>query len=223
MSGFGCTEVRELAPEIAVNIVGGPERAEALQHMSECRPCRALVAELSEAADALTLLAAEAEPPSGFENRVLAAIGARRRPPWRRIAALVAAVVAATVIVTIVGVRFAERDDQRPIVAPASGDLRTEIQMRSTDSDAPVGAVQLSAGNPAVVVIRVNYYGMHDGTYTIRVRSEDAPRTIGHLTVHDGVGTWGGTASLPRDGIIALVGAGNREYCHARLPTLTED
>ncbi len=221
MSGFGCTDVRELAPELAVNIVGGPERAEALQHMSECGPCRAFVAELSEAADALTLLAAEAEPPSGFEDRVLSAIGARRPRPWRRIAALAAAVVAATVIVTIVGVRVAERDD--PVVAPASGDLMTTVPMTSSESDARVGEVQLSDGNPAVVVINVDYYGIHDGTYAIRVRSEDAPKIIGHLTLRDGVGTWGGTASLPSDGIIALVGAGNREFCNARLPTLTED
>ena len=72
MSVPTCPEVRELAPELALGIVGGPERAEALQHASECGPCRALVGELAEAADALTLLAAEAEPPPGFEERVLA-------------------------------------------------------------------------------------------------------------------------------------------------------
>ena len=37
-----CAEVRELAPELALGIVGGPERAEAFQHASECGPCRAL-------------------------------------------------------------------------------------------------------------------------------------------------------------------------------------
>ena len=68
MSTFACAEVRDLAPELAVNIVGGPERAEALDHMSECGPCRAFVAELAEAADALTLLAPEAEPPAGLRT-----------------------------------------------------------------------------------------------------------------------------------------------------------
>src|SRR6266542_2895143 len=60
MSRSMCTEVRDLAPELALGIVGGPERAEALQHASECGPCRALVGELAEAADALPLLVAEA-------------------------------------------------------------------------------------------------------------------------------------------------------------------
>ena len=75
-----CADVRELAPELALGIVGGPERAEALQHASECGPCRALVGELAEAADALMLLAPESEPPPGFEERVL---GALRAPRWR--------------------------------------------------------------------------------------------------------------------------------------------
>ena len=79
MSAPMCGDVRELAPELALGIVGGPERADALQHASECGPCRALIGELAEAADALTLLAPESEPPPGFEERVLAALKAPRR------------------------------------------------------------------------------------------------------------------------------------------------
>src|SRR5438874_2410749 len=95
MSASMCADVRELAPELALGIVGGPERAEALQHASECGPCRALVGELAEAADALTLLAAEAEPPPGFEERVLAALKAPQRRSRRRAAVMVAAAAAA--------------------------------------------------------------------------------------------------------------------------------
>src|SRR2546428_1666096 len=104
MSAPMCADVRELAPELALGIVGGPERAEALQHASECGPCRALVGELSEAADALPLLAAEAEPPPGFEERVLAALQAGRRRSRRRVIGALAAVAAAAAIVSIVGV-----------------------------------------------------------------------------------------------------------------------
>src|SRR5260370_4215236 len=86
MSGSPCAGVGELAPELALGIVGGPERAEALQHASECGPCRSLVGELAEAADALTLLAPESEPPPAVEERVLAALPEptrrmRLRPP----------------------------------------------------------------------------------------------------------------------------------------------
>src|SRR5439155_1696018 len=79
MSVPTCPEVRELAPELALGIVGGPERAEALQHASECGPCRALVGELAEAADALTLLAAEA-PRRRQHPRRTRLLGWRRGP-----------------------------------------------------------------------------------------------------------------------------------------------
>ena len=101
MSAPMCGDVRELAPELALGIVGGPERADALQHASECGPCRALVGELAEAADALTLLAPESEPPPGFEERVLAALKAPRRRMRRRAAVMVAAAAAAAAIVSI--------------------------------------------------------------------------------------------------------------------------
>src|SRR5947207_11994848 len=121
MSVPTCPEVRELAPELALGIVGGPERAEALQHASECGPCRALVGELAEAADALMLLAPESEPPSGFEERVLAALRAPRWRMRRRAAVMVAAAAAAAAIVSIVGVRVVERvQDTNQSVAAAS-------------------------------------------------------------------------------------------------------
>ena len=35
-----CDEARELAPELALGIVDGEERAEALRHLSACADCR---------------------------------------------------------------------------------------------------------------------------------------------------------------------------------------
>ena len=71
-----CAEVRELAPELALGILGGAERAEVVLHVNGCARCQAYVAELTEAADALPLLVPEVEPPAGFE--------AARAPPARR-------------------------------------------------------------------------------------------------------------------------------------------
>ncbi len=52
MSALTCSEVRELAPELALGILGGAERAEVLLHVNGCARCQAYVAELTEAADA---------------------------------------------------------------------------------------------------------------------------------------------------------------------------
>ena len=54
-------------------------------HVNGCARCQALVNELTEAADALPLLAPEIEPPVGFEQRVLSSGRARRRRSVRRL------------------------------------------------------------------------------------------------------------------------------------------
>ena len=80
VSALSCAEVRELAPELALGILGGAERAEVVLHVNGCARCQAYVAELTEAADAIPQLAPEAEPPAGFERRVLHRLGEARAP-----------------------------------------------------------------------------------------------------------------------------------------------
>jgi predicted anti-sigma-YlaC factor YlaD len=70
-----CEQVRELAPELALDIAGGEGRHAALRHLSRCSACRQLVSELSSVGEDLLLLAPAREPPLGFESRVLAAVG----------------------------------------------------------------------------------------------------------------------------------------------------
>ena len=80
-----CDQVRELAPELALDIADGWERGLALRHLDGCVACRAFVAELSSVSDDLLLLAPEHEPPDGFRERVLARIvGPQALPPPRR-------------------------------------------------------------------------------------------------------------------------------------------
>src|SRR3954452_19634464 len=77
---FACAEMDPLAPEIALGIVTGDERATALVHLEDCPLCRQLVDDLSAVADDLLLLAPEAEPPIGFEARAAARIAAAATP-----------------------------------------------------------------------------------------------------------------------------------------------
>jgi hypothetical protein len=212
MSPSMCAEVRELAPELALGIVGGPERAEALQHASECGPCRALVGELAEAADALPLLAAEAEPPPGFEERVLAALGAPRRRNRRRIAALVAVVAAAATIVSIVGVRVVESVQETNRIVTAASDVRSAQMNGANGSD--VGNVFVSNGKPSSVVVNVNYW-VPSGNYGIEFRTGATDKRLGDISIRDGRGSWGGVAALPGGGTgsIVLVGADGAVVC----------
>src|SRR3977135_3012398 len=101
MSVLRCGEVREFAPELALGILGGAERAEVVLHVNGCARCQAYVAELTEAADAIPQLVPEAEAPPGVGARVLQRLGADRRRSRRRWAASIAAVAAAAAIFSI--------------------------------------------------------------------------------------------------------------------------
>jgi anti-sigma-K factor RskA len=115
-SGRPCETVAELAPEVALGVADALERAAVLAHVEECPACRTDLAGLVGMADALAVLAPAAEPPPGFESRVLDQLGeapaARRRrrsatarvpgtPPMRRRLAVAGAVAAAMAVLAV--------------------------------------------------------------------------------------------------------------------------
>jgi hypothetical protein len=71
MSRVRCEHVRELAPELALGLLTGRERAGCLAHLEDCGACRAEVSALAVTADDVLLAGPRATPPPGFEHRVL--------------------------------------------------------------------------------------------------------------------------------------------------------
>jgi hypothetical protein len=112
-----CDQVRDLAPELALGIAGGAERANALRHVAHCPDCRRVLDDLSTVTDELLLLAPEHDPPAGFETRTLARIHPPRAREWplRRHRTLVSAVAAAVAAAaaTMAIVLGATSDDRR--------------------------------------------------------------------------------------------------------------
>jgi hypothetical protein len=72
MSAMECSRLYDLAPELALGLLDGAERAEVLAHLERCAKCHADVASLTELGEQLLLLAPQVPPPAGFETRVLA-------------------------------------------------------------------------------------------------------------------------------------------------------
>jgi hypothetical protein len=79
-----CARIRDLAPELALGIADGAQRADALEHIAACADCRAHLESLVAVADELLLLAPPLEPPVGFEDRVAARISPAAPSPARR-------------------------------------------------------------------------------------------------------------------------------------------
>jgi hypothetical protein len=223
VSALSCAEVRELAPELALGILSGAERAEVLLHVNGCARCQAYVAELTEAADAIPQLAPEAEPPVGFESRVLRRLDEGERRTRRRWIAAAVAVAAAAIIMSVTVVRVIESNDTTTV--EASRPTATQVGSTPVAVAMQGGVVQAAAGWAFVsdhhgVAVTVNY-GIPSGRYAVQVTpSRGASTSIGTMQVVDGRGTWTGhSADALRAGSrLALVDATGAEMCHGTVP-----
>lgn len=210
-----CPQVRDAAPELALGILSGTERADVLAHLDSCAGCRSYAAQLSVTADSLVLLAPESEPPAGFERRAttrLAAARGQRRFPGPRVLVSAAAVVAATMIATLALVRILDTGGSRPLPATVR-----EATM--------IGAGGQRAGH--AFVVRSNHtlalltvtYALPAGRYGVEAVSyEGHTRRVGSVRIAGGEGTWSGTlpgGSAP-PAVLRLV-RGSNVVCEARF------
>jgi hypothetical protein len=216
MSAFTCVQLREVAPELALGVLGGAERGEALVHLAGCSRCQVSVAELTEAADVLPLLAEEREPPPGFEARVLGSLSNERRRGRRRWYLSIAAAVAAAMIVSVTAVRVIDAGSE-PAATRTAPVALMKAQMVSETDGAPAGWVSVSGGRDVALAVA---YGVEPGTYTVQARDGDrAPVPIGDVEISGTSGWWAGTSRVdlaPGDRIALVSGTGAR-VCQGTL------
>ena len=221
MSSERCAELRELAPELALGLADGEERARALEHLAACPECRRHVEELAAIADELLVLAPEREPPLGFEGRVLAAVGAGTRPERRRRLRLVpvGATAALAAAVGAVAVFLAYRDDHRlasqyrAALAEANGSYFTAAPLRAPGGR-EVGQVFGYQGQPSWVLVTVSGSGLRSGRYATQVVSADgARRTVGWVRIRSGRGSYGRAIPMPLERVseVRLLGPGRTD------------
>ena len=198
MTVLTCEQVHELAAELALGTLPGPERADVLGHLEHCAECQRLVEELADAADALLLLAPEVEPPAGFTGRVLGGLDV---PTTRRRRLGVAVLGAAAALFLAVGVGMAivvsHGTTNRPRTSFALG---TPGVVMASFTPAPgeqtEGQVFSYAGRPSWVFMTVHDDGSSD-TYRCQLELADGHRVeVGSFGLHDGAGSWGRTLAL---------------------------
>ena len=151
---MSCDRTHELAAELALGILDGEQRAQALRHLAECPECRRAVEDLTAVADELLMLAPEREPPAGFESRVLARLQpppAATRPRWRRrlLAPVAAAATAAAIaVVAVLGVTGDDRrlaDHYRATLAAGHGSSFEAARLQAP-GQVPAGVVYAYRG-----------------------------------------------------------------------------
>jgi hypothetical protein len=195
-----CEPVRELLPELALGILGGEDRARALDHLSGCAECSNELAALSRAADGLLALAPQHEPPAGFEDRVLARLRrerpkhrARRFTMFATAAALIAVVAGGAVWVGTAHDRTLGKDYQN-ILAIQHGSELAAARLETTDGFA-VGEAFTYQGKPSWLFVVVTTAPVADGAYDIYGTVHGTAVRLGRITIAHGRGDWGGVTT----------------------------
>jgi hypothetical protein len=75
LNDMTCAELADVAAELALGVLTGRERAVAIAHLDTCDVCREDIRQMMGTAEQLRALLPQAEPPAGFETRVLQRLG----------------------------------------------------------------------------------------------------------------------------------------------------
>jgi hypothetical protein len=220
MKPMDCTQLSEAAPELALGILPGDERAAALAHLDDCPRCRREVNSLAGLADQLSLLAPRTEPPAGFEERVLASLPRSPtvlRPERRRrtTRAAVAVLALAACIALALVVRWGGSSSAPAFAAE---------QMR-TPNGTVVGQVLVHREQPHALLMslpgweeHVTSYGQAGETYSLRIERRDGPAQVVPVTM-DSDASWASTLDFDAATItsVAMVDSQGRVVCRAEF------
>jgi anti-sigma-K factor RskA len=240
---LGCAQVREIAPDVALGLLTGEERAAALAHLEGCEACRAEVASLAVAADEVLLAAPEATPPAGFDARVLAALATQReaaeregtasmpaRRHRRRRRAWVGA-AAAAVLALVVGLAAIVGSEDPPSPSAPEPSAVATVAMRGNQGRV-VGEVTMTGSRPVQVVVDmpdwdvlVERWGEDPvGGYWLVLETRDGARTMQEIGERDddaAAVAWTMAVDVAATDVaaVSVVDGEGRVWCSGRFTT----
>lgn len=203
MAELTCQQCQELAAELALDVLPGRDRAEALAHLDGCAGCRETVAALTATADRLVELLPGAEPSAGFEQRVMTALAPPPPPRARRWRVAVAAAGLAIVLATggwMLG--RASHDLPQPETDAQAG-VRTVMFAPLTTENRQIGEAYVYPGQPSWVYLALDIDNDTDvPSSTVRcelVRRDGSTVAVGTVPIAKGYRGWGGPAAVDRE------------------------
>jgi hypothetical protein len=202
LNQIGCEEFAEVAAELALGVLTGRERAEALAHLDHCESCRETVRQLASTGEQLLGLLPVIEPPPGFETRVMERIGLPAPSPRRtrharrlarpRIWNTRGLLAAAAVVVAVIGAGLGGWGLRGASTQVASSPLSFAPLVSASHQSA--GKIFFYQGNPGWLYMSVDV-NAPDGTVICQVVGRDGHvTTVGSFQLADGYGSWGSVA-----------------------------
>ncbi|MFE5034096.1 zf-HC2 domain-containing protein [Streptomyces sp. NPDC056683] len=213
MSGDAhCAKLREAGAELALGVLPGRERAEAVAHLDGCADCREYVRRLTGIGDRLIGLLPESDPPPGFETRVARSLAEQaagaegaRRPAYaaqfrrgrvRRLRLRLAAVAAtAAVAVGFAGWAIGSAVEGAVTASPpaVASEPMLAGDMIPAGGGEPVGEIYAHPGIPAWMFVSVALPGTpyKDRVTCLLARADGTTTRIGDFPLRGGRGNWG--------------------------------
>ncbi|NNN08397.1 MAG: hypothetical protein HKL85_04290 [Acidimicrobiaceae bacterium] len=183
-----CVEVSTVLSEFALGILTGRERSRVLAHVALCPQCRGELDALSAVGDRLVELAPRAEPPVGFESRLLDRYhGESARQPVRALRGV--ALVAAAVVLVAAGFTLGHH---APTQRPNTPSLSTAapISEALTSAGRTLGQVWLSAGTPTWIYMSFDDAGWSGTAWCTVTLKNGHVLDVGVFNVVHGYGAW---------------------------------
>ncbi|GGX46985.1 hypothetical protein GCM10010321_74550 [Streptomyces chartreusis] len=191
MSGMECERLRELDAELALGVLPARERAEAVAHLDRCPDCREHIERLTTVGDGLLALLPGAEPPVGFESRVVRALGAApARKPRRHRLRLAAAAVATALACGFGGWAVGTAVEAAP--PPPAQRTHDGLREASLVSEGrEVGRIYAHSGDEGWVYMSVDLDGAGRGPVRcVLVHADGSTASAGSFPLKDGYGYW---------------------------------
>ncbi|GGJ01010.1 anti-sigma factor family protein [Streptomyces brasiliensis] len=225
-SDMNCEKMRELAAELALGVLPGRQRAEAVAHLERCAECREYVEQLTLVGDRLIGLLPDREPPPGFEARVARRLtenavaheragqasaslrqglrGHARRARLR-LAALATAFAVAFGLAGWGISTGVEAITASPPPAVASEPMLLGDFTPPGAKDQHVGEVYAHPGTPGWIFMSVDLTGRgtpYNGQVTCFLELRDGTTfRVGDFTMSAGQGEWGAKATVDPDAL----------------------
>lgn len=236
LNGMGCDHFADMAAELALGVLTGRERAEAIAHLDGCEACREHVRQLTVTGEQLLGLLPAREPPPGFEIRVMDRLGlAAPRPGLltriRRIGQasrtrragrtasrtrrmLAVAAVALAVVASGLGgwglhAATMPSATMPSATGPSAGSPLSTVSLVSA-SHRTVGKVFVYGGSPQWLYMSVDMDYGRTGTVTCELVGRNGHVVpLGTFQLNGGYGSWGSPSPLERGPFagVRLVGA----------------
>ncbi len=188
----GCEAYEDDLAELALGVLTGRARAQALSHVESCPRCAEDLEQLSHVADAVAQVAPDVEPPMGFEVRLFERMGVedvRRRRRRIRRSHWVPAAAAAAAAALALGLGLTMTSSPAPTaIAPVHHEKVISADL--VEKGAAVGRVAAGGGTQPWLSMMLADSTARGTVKCIVVTADGVTHHVGTFVAKKGYGAW---------------------------------